>query len=70
MKREDPRVLKQEERLRETLEAKAMYWEDPLYSARRERWTERTLMTLEDAPRNQKLVFAPSSGLARELASD
>ena len=69
MAKEDPMVLEQDKRQREKLEQTRMYWEDPLYEARRRRWEERTLMTLEDAPKNQQLAFRPASGLARELAA-
>ena len=70
MRREDPKNLRRDEKLMESLEENRMFWEDPRYEASRRRWDERTRMTFEDSERNQRLVFGPGSNLARELASD
>ena len=70
MRREDPKNLRRDEKLMESLEGNKMFWEDPRYDASRRRWDERIRMTFQDSERNQRLVFGPGSSLARELASD
>ena len=70
MRREDPKKLRREEKLRESLEKQAMYKEDPRFEVLRRHWEERVKMTFEDSEANQRRAFQPGSGLARELASD
>ena len=70
MHREDPKELRREEKLRESLEKQAMYKEDPRFEVLRRHWDERLRMTFQDSEANMRLVFQPGGGLARELDSD
>ena len=70
MRREDPKNLRRDEKLKEYFEGRAMHARDPRYEVLRRHWEERVRMTFEDSEANQRFVFQRGSDLARQMASD